>query len=142
MTPLSRRKVQTGFQSNESHQLMEYLKNVQQCQLKMICVRVSYVENVTQPPFLQLNYYKQVYRALLLACFLIHFVQQMNRFFKPALSLLLELKLGNCPISRRLEPLATFLSRHCTALKRYLYPSCFAQLMKFLWTYILEVSPI
>ena len=40
MTPLSRRKVETGFQSTEAHQLLEYLNNIQQCQLQMICTRV------------------------------------------------------------------------------------------------------
>ncbi len=63
----------------------------------------------------------------------------MNRFFKPALSLLLDLKLGNCPIDRRLDPLKTFLTRHCTALKKYLYPECFNKLVNCLWCYILEV---
>ena len=70
-------------------------------------------------------------------CMCVYF--QMNRFFKPALSLLLDLKLGGCPIDRRLDPLTTFLSRHFTALKKYLYPKCYQQLVDFLWGYILEV---
>lgn len=41
MTPLSRRKIESGFQSNESNQLMDYLNSVLKCQLKMMCIRVS-----------------------------------------------------------------------------------------------------
>ena len=63
----------------------------------------------------------------------------MNRFFKPALTLLLELKLGDCPISRRLDPIVTFLTRHCKALKQHLYPECFQILIQILWKLILQV---
>ena len=64
----------------------------------------------------------------------------MNKFFKPALSLLLELKLGECSIEKRLCPLVTFLSRHRHALQKYIYPDCFSRIMQFLWEYILQVS--
>lgn len=66
----------------------------------------------------------------------------MNKFFKPALSLLLELKLGDCSIERRLDPIITFLKRHFKALEKYLYFDCFKQLMNYLWTFVLEVKPI
>ena len=65
---------------------------------------------------------------------------QMNTFFKPALSLLLELNLGDTGIERRLHPLITFLTRHRAALRKYIYPECFATLMNYLWSYILQVS--
>ena len=64
----------------------------------------------------------------------------MNTFFKPALSLLLELNLGDTGIERRLHPLITFLTRHRAALRKYIYPECFATLMNYLWSYILQVS--
>ena len=64
---------------------------------------------------------------------------QMNKFFKPALSLLLELKLGECGIERRLHPLITFLTRHRSALQKYIYPECFHTLMNYLWNCILQV---
>ena len=67
---------------------------------------------------------------------------QMNKFFKPALSLLLELKLGECSIEKRLYPLTTFLTRHRSALQKYIYPECFATTMKFMWDYILQVGGI
>ncbi|CAI8010058.1 hypothetical protein GBAR_LOCUS6673 [Geodia barretti] len=63
---------------------------------------------------------------------------QMNTFFKPALSLLLELNLGDTGIERRLHPLITFLTRHRAALRKYIYPECFATLMNYLWSYILQ----
>ena len=63
----------------------------------------------------------------------------MNKFFKPALSLLLELKLGECGIERRLHPLITFLTRHRSALQKYIYPECFHTLMNYLWNYIVQV---
>jgi len=66
---------------------------------------------------------------------------QMNKFFKPALSLLLELKLGECSIEKRLYPLTTFLTRHRSALQKYIYPECFATTMKFMLDYILQVGP-
>ena len=64
----------------------------------------------------------------------------MNTFFKPALSLLLELNLGDTGIERRLHPLITFLTRHRAALRKYIYTECFAMLMNYLWSYILQVS--
>ena len=64
----------------------------------------------------------------------------MNKFFKPALSLLLDLKLIDYPIDKRLLPLLTFLERHRLALKKYLYPECFNVAMEYLWGYILQVS--
>lgn len=64
----------------------------------------------------------------------------MNTFFKPALSLLLELNLGDTGIERRLHPLVTFLTRHRAALRKYIYPECFTTLMNYLWSYILQVS--
>ena len=64
---------------------------------------------------------------------------QMNTFFKPALSLLLELNLGEAGIERRLHPLITFLTRHRSALRKYIYPKCFHALMNYLWGYILQV---
>lgn len=63
----------------------------------------------------------------------------MNKFFRPALSLLLELKLGECSIERRLHPLITFLTRHRSALQKYIYPKCFHSLMNYLWSCILQV---
>ena len=65
--------------------------------------------------------------------------RQMNKFFKPALSLLLELRLGDCSIDKRLRPLVTFLGRHRTALKRYIYPECFSKIILLLWKHILQV---
>ena len=66
----------------------------------------------------------------------------MNKFFKPALSLLLELKLEECSIEKRLYPLTTFLTRHRSALQKYIYPECFATTMKYMWDYILQVGMI
>lgn len=63
---------------------------------------------------------------------------RMNMFFKPALSLLLELKLIDYPIDKRLLPLLTFLERHRLALQKYLYPACFSVTMEYLWEYILQ----
>lgn len=63
----------------------------------------------------------------------------MNKFFKPALSLLLELRLGESGIERRLHPLITFLTRHRSALQKYVYPECFHTLMNYLWGFILQV---
>ena len=64
---------------------------------------------------------------------------QMNKFFKPALSLLLELKLEDCSIQKRLCPLITFLARHRSALQKYIYPECFSTVMQHMWGYILQV---
>ena len=64
---------------------------------------------------------------------------QMNKFFKPALSLLLELKLEDCSIQKRLCPLITFLARHRSALQKYIYPECFSTVMQYMWGYILQV---
>jgi hypothetical protein len=102
-TPLSRRKLETGFHSTESQQLMEYLSNARRFQLEMVCSRI-------------------------------------NRFFRPALSFLLKLKLKQCPIERRLDPIVTFLHRHITALRSHLYPQCFDMLLELLWKSILKVS--
>ncbi len=65
---------------------------------------------------------------------------QMNKFFKPALSLLLDLRLAACRIEKRLNPLVTFLDRHRTALRKYVYPECFDTIMKYLWECIVQVS--
>ena len=64
----------------------------------------------------------------------------MNNFFRPALSQLLELKLGDCTIEKRLSPLVTFLDRHRYALQKYIYPDCYSKVMEYLWGYILQVS--
>lgn len=66
----------------------------------------------------------------------------MNNFFKPALSLLLELKLVDYPLDKRLLPLVTFLERHRLALAKYLYPATFIVTMELLWGCILQVSKL
>ena len=63
---------------------------------------------------------------------------QFNKFFQPALSLLLKLKLSK-PIARRLDPVVTYLSRHKAAFRRYIYPKCFQELMGHIWTKIVQV---
>lgn len=40
MTPLSRRKLETGFHSVEAQQFLLYLEDAQQYQLLMVCTRV------------------------------------------------------------------------------------------------------
>jgi hypothetical protein len=62
----------------------------------------------------------------------------MNKFFRPALSLLLDLKLGECSIEKRLYPLITFLARHRSALQKYIYPECFNTTMEFMWDCIIQ----
>ena len=66
----------------------------------------------------------------------------MNNFFGPALSLLMDLKLRDCSIEKRLRPLMTFLKRHRTALQKYIYKECFDTIMEYLWEYILKVSSV
>ena len=68
------------------------------------------------------------------------FPLQMNKFFKPALSLLLDLRLKDCKIDKRLYPLITFLSRHRNALRKYIYPECFNTIMQYLWECIIQVA--
>lgn len=94
-------------------------------------------------PFLLLTTKKEVL-VLVLWFFVCLFVfvcvcSQMNKFFKPALSLLLELKLGDCSIEKRLYPLITFLARHRSALQKYIYPECFSTVMQYMWSCILQV---
>ena len=73
---------------------------------------------------------------------IISIICQLNKFFKPALSLLLELKLVNYPLDKRLLPLITFLERHRLALKKYLYPASFNTTMELLWECILQVGTV
>ena len=63
----------------------------------------------------------------------------MNKFCKRALSELLGLKLGSCPIEKRLKPVVDYLDRHRVALHKYVYPECYKQIMENLWDYLLQV---
>ena len=127
MEPDGRRKKKelpdVGFKSKESLQVVEYLQSTQKCQLRLLCLRVS--------PCVVDSHTCDVTTVLPV---------QMNKFFKPALSLLLDLKLIDYPIDKRLLPLLTFLERHRLALQKYLYPECFSVAMEYLWGYILQVS--
>ncbi|XP_019857507.1 PREDICTED: uncharacterized protein LOC109585810 isoform X2 [Amphimedon queenslandica] len=101
LTPVMQRRSETGFNSTEAQQLIEYLEKALKHQLQMMCLR-------------------------------------MNKFFKPALTLLLDLKLGDCPINRRLNSLVEFLTRHMRALSKHLYPKCYSSLIDLLWQTILQ----
>ena len=126
MSPSARRRLDTGFHSTESKQLLDYLRKTQQAQLDLLCVRVRWTSG------------KDVFRVMNGLVFLV----QMNRFFQPALSLLLDLRLPNCNISRRLDPVTSFLQRHRHSLKKYLYPQCFDTLMGMFWAQILKVDAL
>ena len=64
----------------------------------------------------------------------------MNKFCKVALSELLGLRLADCPIEKRLEPLMDYLERHRVALQKYVYPDCFSAIMEHVWECLLQVS--
>ncbi len=63
----------------------------------------------------------------------------MNKFCKRALSELLGLRLSTVSIKKRLEPIVDYLSRHRVALKKYIYPSCYKDVMENLWDCLLQV---
>ena len=108
----------------QSLECLEYLKNVQRFQLKMIAKRVN-------------GYFNILPASKLFTIFI-----QMNKFCKYALSELLRLKLGDCPIEKRLVPMVDYLDRHRMALQKYVYPDCFSAIMKFMWECLLQASQI
>ena len=64
----------------------------------------------------------------------------MNNFCKIALSELLSLKLHNCGIEKRLFPVVDYLERHRRALRKYIYPECFRDIMEHIWECLLQVK--
>ena len=63
----------------------------------------------------------------------------MNQFIKPAISLLLGLKLPNGTVEKRFAPLLSFVSRHCVAFEKYLYPDCLGNVLQCLWRLLVKV---
>ena len=63
----------------------------------------------------------------------------MNQFIKPAISVLLGLKLPNGTVEKRFAPLLSFVGRHCAAFEKCLYPECFGAVLQCLWKLLVKV---
>ena len=63
----------------------------------------------------------------------------MNQFIRPAISVLLGLKLTNGTVEKRFAPLLSFVGRHCVAFEKYLYPQGFGDVLLCLWNLLVKV---
>lgn len=107
----------------QSLECLEYLRKVQQFQVKMIAIRVRMSAHVTCRE----------------TCMLMYSCLQMNKFCRVALYELLGLRLNDCPIEKRLQPVVDYLDRHRVALQKYVYPECFSAIMENVWECLLQV---